>query len=346
MPLAYSGPHGEYPVYRCRIARREYNRPGCQEVRALALDAEIERRLFAALEPDKLALALATLEQFEQENATRQRQWQLRLEHVRYEAERAARQYHAVEPEHRLVARTLEREWEDRLRALEDLEQVHRDWEVRQAVTLTEADRQAIRALAGDFPKVWYAPTTTPADRKHLLRLVIQSVIVDAKANPDQVRYRIVWQTGATEEHGVHRYPHREEPESRLRDLNAQGKTDDDIVAVLDAEGFQTARGHRFTGHMVWLLRQQWQVPVIGVNSNAPHPLRWQDGTYSAEGLAQTVGVAVGTIYRWLREGQATGHQSARGMPWKIPGPPEDIERLKRRVQQAHRTSRFHKEAL
>jgi DNA invertase Pin-like site-specific DNA recombinase len=353
MPLAYSGPHGEYPVYRCGIARREYNHPTCQEVRALALDAAIAQRLFAALEPDKLVLALATLEQFERENAARQHQWQLRLEHAHYEAARAARQYHSVEPEYRLVARTLEREWEHKLRAVEDLEQAHQDWEAHQAITLTEANRQAILSLAEDFPRVWQAPTTTPADRKQMLRLVIRSVVVDARADPDQVRYRIVWQTGLTEEHSIRRYPHsyaghprREELELRLRFLNGQGKTDDDIAELLNAEGFQTARGHSFTGHMVWLLRQQWRVAVIEENTNASHPLRWQDGSYSAEGLAQTVGVAVGTIYRWLREGAVTGHQSARGMSWKIPGPPENIIRLKHRVQQAHRTSRFHKEAL
>ena len=97
-------------------------------VRALALDAELERQLLAALKPDRLALALSALEQLERETEALQRQWQLRLERARYEAERAQRQYSAVEPEHRLVARSLERQWEERLRALEALEQTYQDW--------------------------------------------------------------------------------------------------------------------------------------------------------------------------------------------------------------------------
>ncbi|HYN78549.1 MAG TPA: recombinase family protein, partial [Lamprocystis sp. (in: g-proteobacteria)] len=298
MQLRYSGPDGQYPVYRCGAARHEYHQPLCQEVRALALDAAIERHLLQALEPDRLALALATLAQFEQENAALQHQWQLRLEHARYDSERAWRQYTAVEPEHRLVARTLERQWEDKLRAVEELEQTHRQWASQQALTLTEADRQAILALAEDVPSLWHASTTTPADRKRLLRIVVQSVVVDAKSEPGCLRYRIVWQTGATDEqviqrtvHNYRQHPRAEELQSRVQHLTAAPKTDADIAAILNAEGFQTARGHPFSGKLVWLLRQQWQLPATKENGNDPNPWQWRDGTYSVEGVAQAVGV-------------------------------------------------------
>ncbi len=349
MHVRYSGPEGQYPVYRCAVARHEYNHPYCQEVRAQALDAEIERHFFAALEPDKLALALATLEQFEQENAALKRQWQLRLEHARYDTERAARQYNAVEPEHRLVARTLERQWEDKLRSLEELEQGYQRWAVRQAVVLS----QAILALAQDLPGVWQAPTTTPADRKELLRLVIQNVVVDAKAEPGHVRYRIVWQTGATADHVVRRnvgsyaeHPRRGELESRVRDLNAMRKTDEEIAAALDAEGFRTARGRTFSGKLVWLLRHQWRISAVEQNRNDPNPPSWSDGTYSVEGLAQAVGVAVGTVYDWINRGQVEGCQSAKGMPWKISITPDGIDELKHRVERVRHTSRSHMEAV
>jgi hypothetical protein len=68
---------------------------------ALGLDDEIERILLDALAPDKLAMAVATMAEVEREDAALQRQWQLRLERVRYEAERAQRHYDAVEPENR-----------------------------------------------------------------------------------------------------------------------------------------------------------------------------------------------------------------------------------------------------
>src|SRR5262249_46825401 len=153
----------EFPVYKCfqGASRGSYLR--CQEVRALDLDREIERIVLNALAPDKLAIAVATLAEVELEDAALQRQWQLRLERARYECERARRQYDAVEPENRLVARTLEGQWEDKLRAQEQLEREYASWCGRQQLTLNDDDREQILALAQELPGVWMAPTTTAA---------------------------------------------------------------------------------------------------------------------------------------------------------------------------------------
>jgi hypothetical protein len=98
MRLQYSGDRGQFPVYKCAYAYNQASGPRCQEVRALGLDAEVERLVLAALAPDQIAIALAARELLEQEEAQLQRQWQLRLERARYEAERARRQYDAVMP--------------------------------------------------------------------------------------------------------------------------------------------------------------------------------------------------------------------------------------------------------
>jgi hypothetical protein len=111
MQLHYSGSSGEFPVYKVLQAGPGSSVQRCQEVRALGLDEEVERLVLEALAPDKLAIAVATMAEAEREDAALQRQWQLRLERARYEAERARRQYDAVEPENRLVARTLEGQW-------------------------------------------------------------------------------------------------------------------------------------------------------------------------------------------------------------------------------------------
>ena len=109
MGLHYSGPHGSYPVYVCRADQHQHGGPRCQEVRALGIDTAVERLLLEALTPDRLALAIAALGELESEARTLEHQWSLKRERARYEAERARRQYDAVEPENRLVARSLER---------------------------------------------------------------------------------------------------------------------------------------------------------------------------------------------------------------------------------------------
>ncbi|NOJ44620.1 hypothetical protein [Bradyrhizobium australiense] len=93
------------------------------EIRALPVDTLIEGVPLEPLAPDQIAIALAAVGQLEEESRQLERRWTLRRERARYEAERARRQYDAVEPENRLVARSLERTWEEKLRAIETVEQ-------------------------------------------------------------------------------------------------------------------------------------------------------------------------------------------------------------------------------
>ena len=121
-------------------------------MRALALDTQVEQRFLQALRPDQLTLALAALAQLEQEEQAESKQWELRLERARYQAKRAERQYQAVEPENRLVARSLEKQWEEQLRAVETVEKEYHAWRSSRFGALTQADREAIVALGSDLP--------------------------------------------------------------------------------------------------------------------------------------------------------------------------------------------------
>ena len=103
--------------------------------------------VLAALEPDRIRLAADALEQLELEAKALDTQWQLRLERVRFEAQRAQRQYQAVEPENRLVARHLEQLWEEKLRAVEATEQEYTTWRHEHRAEITAEDRQAILAI-------------------------------------------------------------------------------------------------------------------------------------------------------------------------------------------------------
>lgn len=352
MRLRYSGPEGQYPAYTCREAHHCYQLPYCQETRAIALDEAVQEQLLAALAPDKLALAVAALAQLDHETETRQRQWQLRLERSRYDAQRAQRQYHSVEPENRLVARQLESQWEHQLRALEALEHAYQRWLDQQSFTLTDPDRQAILALAEDLPAVWQAPTTTSADRKHLVRLVIESVIVDAKRERGYLWYQINWQTGATSEHRLRRkvmcneeHPQLDALQQRMHELCDGNQQDAEIATLLNTEGFLTARAQPFTGKNVWCLRQQWQLPSSKEAGNHHHPPQWSDGTYSIAGVAEAVGVTVGTVFKWVRQARIQGQQLAKGMPWKISLTEGQILSLQHYVKRVRRVKRSTREA-
>ena len=347
MCLRYSGPNGDYPVYVCVADSSSEGRPRCQEVRALAVDAEVERLILTALTPDRIALALAALGEIEQETRAMERQWSLKRERARYDAERARRQYDTVEPENRLVARSLERAWEERLRRADQIEQEYNAWRREQAVSISESDRQEILALGEDLPRLWHAASTRSADRKHIVRLVIKEVTLDQKRRRGYVWIRVIWQTGAASEHWLQRcvqsyaqHADQDRLRQRIAELNGLQKMDGEIAAILNEEALRTAHGPPFSGNMIHCLRKRWRMPTVKINGKTANPPQWPDGSYSVQGAAAAIGITPQVIFDWLRRGWLTGRQLAKGMPWQISLSPEQALELRARVRRTTRSKR------
>ena len=186
--------------------------------------------------------------ELERERQALDRHWQLRIERARYEVARAQRQYDAIEPENRLVARTLESRWNTALQALEQLEQEYAVVCRTELLPLGEADQRAVQRLAEDLPALWHAATTTDVDRKRLLRLVITEVVLTVHGKERRAEVTVAWSGGATTKHDVRCPPlgwhGRTEAEviARLREL-AQTLPDHRIAERLNAKGLQTRTG-------------------------------------------------------------------------------------------------------
>jgi DNA invertase Pin-like site-specific DNA recombinase len=345
MAVRYSGPHGDYPIYQCSADQRLTAQPRCQEVRALGVDAEFERVLLDALAPDQIALAVAAVSELEAENRALEHQWGLKRERARYEAERARRQYDAVEPENRLVARTLEQAWEDKLRQLEAIEQAYAAWRAEQTGAVPgDAACAEVLGLARNLRHVWEAATAQ--ERKQMLRLVVREVALDQKREPGVVWMRIVWQTGAVSEHRLRRkvqgyaqYASTAELEQHIRTLNAAGMMDREIAAALNSADMLTAHGTPFAGGNVHLCRKRWGIPTVKINGVAANPLQWPDGSYSVRGAAAALGVTQQTVFKWLRKAHLTGRQSTRGQPWQISLTNGEIECLSAQIRRINQSS-------
>lgn len=236
------------PTYECRTQDR--TRP-CQWIRGAAVDELVERVVLETLSREELHLALKAFEKIAQRSQTLQRQWTKRLESARYEAQKAARRYHQVEPENRLVARTLEREWNDSLQEVERLEAEYRRVRESLPLTITDRQRRQILALATDVGRLWRAPTTQPVHRKQLVRLLIEDVTLRAVDEPWRIDVSIRWKTGVVSRHEasrMHPRPHTTPPEvvARIQEL-FEDHTDSQITEILNAEGYRTGRGRPFT---------------------------------------------------------------------------------------------------
>lgn len=188
--------NGAYPRYVCGGMAYCYAEPVCQTLKAAPLDALVERLLHEALEPAALEASLLVASDLERERESIERQWQQRVERARYEAERMRRQFNAVEPENRLVARALERQWEQALAEQTRLEAEHDRVRRNQPLPLTPAEVAATRELVKDLPGIWTA--ATQEERQTLVRLLLERILVEVVDGSEQVRVVCHW-------HGGHR---------------------------------------------------------------------------------------------------------------------------------------------
>jgi len=158
------------------LCRQNVGQGACWSVSAPAIDRAVSKLFLEVIQPPAIELSLAVLREVEHQASDVDRQWKLRLERARYEAQLAERRYKAIDPDYRVVARTLEREWNDKLIEVEQVEQEYQALRQREKIDLTDEDRARIVAMAKDLPAVWNAKTTTNPERKNLLRLVVREV--------------------------------------------------------------------------------------------------------------------------------------------------------------------------
>jgi hypothetical protein len=231
------------------MSRTAVLRDSRDEVRALPIDAEVR-----AADPDR---AGAGSDRFGD----------------RRDAERARRQYDAVEPENRLVARSLEWVWEEKLRRTEQIEQEYDAWRREQGSFDCRHRPEQILALGQNLPALWHAATTTAADRKQIVRLIIKEVALDKKRRRGFVWIRVIWQTGAASEHWAQRtvqsytaHADADRIRDRIIELNGMNKLDAEIAATFNKVGLRTAHGPDFSGNMIHLLRKRWGIKTVKIN--------------------------------------------------------------------------------
>ena len=263
----YQGQHST-PGYYCANSQPCGGRAvWCLRVGAVRIDRAVAETFLAAITPAGLEAALEAEKLSESEQQTALQQWRPQTERARYEAERAERRYREVEPENRLVARTLESEWEKRLTEFQTAEAELRRQQQESRIDLTEVQRQQIRALATDLRPVWDAPTTTDRDRKELLQGLLEEVKIEVLPDQAKAHLALRWKTGAHSELDVlwrvKRIPPLRTDEDTIDLVRrlAVHHPDAIIAGVLGSQGRKTATGERFTADKVGNLRRYWKIP-------------------------------------------------------------------------------------
>jgi DNA invertase Pin-like site-specific DNA recombinase len=290
----------------------------CLNVGGVQIDHAIAQAFLVALEPAKLTAVLAAAERLEANREAALKQWRLVVERASYEAQRAERRYRAVDPDNRLVARGLERQWEECLKALEvaKADLAHREAERPNVISQQERDR--LLALGPDLVSVWNASTTTPRDRKELLRTLIDEVIIKVERDAFAAHLTLRWKGGALTDIDLALPRSRpatirtaEDTIALLRRL-AVHYPDAVIAGILNRQGRTTAYGHRFDRNRVGNLRRHWNIPSCQEIPQADGDLM------TIRQAALALGVAASTIHRLLNDGIIAGEQLTPGAPWRI----------------------------
>lgn len=291
----------------------------CLRVGGLRIDQAVAHAFLDALAPAGIEAALVAEKNIEAGHEADMAQWRLQVERARYQTERAERRYRSVEPENRLVARTLEAEWESRLSELAAAEAQLARRQSQRSASLTDEQRTRIRALGTDLRRVWETPTTTDRDRKELLQTLLEEVIIAVAPAEFKAHLTLRWRGGAVSELDLNLRSYRIPPirtDEAIIDLVrrlAVHYPDALIAGILNRQGRRTANGDRFTANKVGNLRRYWQIP------------RFDPSTVSSEGelvtiqrAAEILGVAPSTVHRWLADGFIAGEQITPGAPWHI----------------------------
>jgi DNA invertase Pin-like site-specific DNA recombinase len=291
----------------------------CLTVGGIQIDQAVTDAFLKAVTPASVEITELAIRRLETDHDAALGQWRLAVERARYEADRAERQYRAVEPENRMVARGLESQWEKRLR---DLAAAEAELERRQQLrprTLSQEEKNRMRALGSDLRNVWTAPTTTDRDRKELLRSLLEEVIVTVDRPAHQAHLTIRWRGGKLTE--IDLPLPRSQPRGQRTDEDtisllprlAALYPDDVIAGILNRQGRKTASGERFTANQVGSLRRYRGIPRF-----QPSAQPTQGEVVSIRKAAQILGMNTSTIHRWLAEGFIAGEQVTPGAPWQI----------------------------
>jgi DNA invertase Pin-like site-specific DNA recombinase len=286
------------PAYECSSRADRLTTPTCRSVAAATVDAAVAAALLDALTPGQVALALSAAGQVTDRHQRVSRAAELAVERARYEADRAERSFHQVEPENRLVASTLEARWESRLAALAEAEQ---SLEAARDLLPPLPSRAELEKLAADLPALWHAPTTSSKDRKRLLRTLVADVTLLPEPDPGKARIGIRWHTGATDELTVARAIHpgtaKRSPSravEMIRDLGPVTPTAE-LAEKLNAAGLTTGHGRPFDVKAVQWIRHAYKIP-------APAP--YGSGEISVTEAARRLGCSTGVIYYWIDAAQ------------------------------------------
>jgi DNA invertase Pin-like site-specific DNA recombinase len=292
------------PEYHCQRDGLQKGEPLCQIIPGAPIDRAIGELLLQMLQPMTLEVSLAVQHELQSRLDEADQLRKQQVERARYEAERARERFMKVDPNNRLVADTLEAEWNEKLRSLQDAQEQYEHQRQADRQLLDDKSQALIRSLATDFPKLWNDPQTAHRDRKRMVQLLIEDVTLIRR---EQITLHIRFKGGATRTETLPApqpayKSWQTDPEIVARIDNLMNDhTPKEIAAILNGQGIRSGKGGVFSGTTITNIRQSYNLES-----------RWdrlrKRGMLTDIEMAKHLRVTVQTIRRWRVHGLLGAH--------------------------------------
>lgn len=324
----------EVPDYTCMGEAIQGGARTCLVIPGEGVDAAISELLLETVTPLALEVALSVQAELEARADEADRLRRSHVERARQRAELARRRYLAVDPDNRLVADTLEADWNDALRALQAAQEEYERASAAAKAALSDEQKQRIRALAADFPALWTDPATPQRERKRVARLLLEDVTLN---RTDQIHAHVRLRGGQTRSLTVPLPPpawktRETNPETlALLDRLLDEHTDAEVAAILNASGHRSGMGKPFTNRIVLELRRDHNLPSHAERLRA-------SGLLTLGEIADQLGVSASTVKAWQRAGllvsEKVNDKNERLYQPPTPGDPRLVKQLGRRLSE------------
>jgi DNA invertase Pin-like site-specific DNA recombinase len=305
MTLRYHTRNGRLtPTYVCQREGIEHAKPICQSIPGHVVDEAISLLVLTAMKPVTLEVALAVQQELEQRLEETDRLRKQRVERARYEADLAQQRFMQVDPRNRLVADSLEANWNDCLRTLSESQDQYEQQSKTDRELLDEQTREKIRALATDFPRLWNDPQTPDRQRKRMIRLLVEDVTL---TKSDQITANVRFKGGALQTLTLPK-PLRSW-ESHTTDSKTIAEIDrllndhtvGPIAKILNDQGLRSGKGLAFTAVIVRRLCRDYHL-------RCRYDRLREAGKLTLVEIAEQLHVTPNTVKNWCRHGLLQGH--------------------------------------
>jgi len=310
----------------------------CQRLIAKAVDELVTKLVLDVVQPASLQICFESTERIRQERLRLHEHWEQRIERATYSTSLAQRQYDSVEPENRLVARELERRWEQALVEQRQLEEEFVRFKSEQPKELSASELKQIEGLSSALPELWNSASTSNADRQTIVRHLVDHVELAIQDDSELVDVAIHWAGGYVSQHevirsvGSYEKLHRfDEMKSFIEELWQTGHATPAIAARLNSEGYRTPkRQGTFTRHMVRKLLVKWGLTQLMRPQISAEMAKLESNEWWLIDLARELQIDNSTLARWCRKGWC----HARKLPgrckwWVVWADAEECDRLR-----------------